>query len=398
MTLTSLTLPDKTLAVVKETSSGAATNRKQEVTQYALPLRWGCLAIIAHNYLEGGRFGSLKLGDTVSVVDDGVEKAFTVIEIKRYQALTANSPTSKFVDQDSKQTISYAEVFRRHYETPGRLTLQTCISQGASSSWGRLFVICAEKETGMGYLYLPTRIPYPITQVFGVNPGAYSGFGLAGHNGVDYGTPVGTPLYACRDGVIERVRTDTTGYGRHIKIEHDNCWTIYGHMSRVDVVVGQTVTAKQLVGLSGGAKSDPYAGNSTGPHLHFEVRPKPAVSNAYGGAVDPLPLLIHWEADMTNNTVLWRGKVNTAGLNVRSGPSTSYPRIDGLAKDTVVEVIQEKDNWLRLNRIVDSWVYAPYVTKIEDVTPNPDPCPDTSAQKSRILSIADELRGIADTL
>jgi uncharacterized protein YraI len=103
---------------------------------------------------------------------------------------------------------------------------------------------------------------------------------------------------------------------------------------------------------------------------------------------------------MTSNTVWWSGKVTTAGLNVRSGPSTSYPRIDGLAKDTVVEVIQEKDNWLRLNRIVDSWVYAPYVTKIEDVTPppDPDPCPDTSKQKARLIAIADELRGIADTL
>ena len=250
----------------------------------------------------------------------------------------------------------------------------------------------------MGYLYLPTKIPYPITQVFGVNPDAYAGFGLAGHNGIDYGTPVGTPLYACRDGVIERVRTDTTGYGRHIKIEHDNCWTIYGHMSRVDVVAGQTVKSKEMVGLSGGARSDPYAGYSTGPHLHFEVRPKPAISNAYGGAVDPLSLIVQWEADMAK--VLWRGRVNTAGLNVRSGPGTNYPRIDGVKFGDILDIIDESNTWLRLNRLTESWVYAPYVTKIEDVThtPDPGPCPDTSEQKAKLLSIADELRAIADTL
>ncbi len=124
---------------------------------------------------------------------------------------------------------------------------------------------------------------FPITQHFGENPQDYARFGLAGHNGVDYGCPSGTPVLAAFDGVVERAQGDPTGYGLHVKIKHaGGFWTIYGHFGALFVTTGQVVKAGEVLGLSGNT------GNSTGPHLHYEIRVAGQERNGYGGAVDPL--------------------------------------------------------------------------------------------------------------
>lgn len=93
--------------------------------------------------------------------------------------------------------------------------------------------------------------------------------GIHGHNGVDIGAPVGTQLLAAADGVVLAAKSGgyNGGYGSMVIISHPNgTQTVYGHMSRVDVVAGQSVVKGQGIGLSGNT------GRSTGPHLHFEVR------------------------------------------------------------------------------------------------------------------------------
>ena len=93
--------------------------------------------------------------------------------------------------------------------------------------------------------------------------------GIHGHNGVDYGMPVGSPLYAAASGVviISKSSSYNGGYGRYVVIQHSNgTQTVYGHMSNPVVSVGQAVTQGQYIGASGNT------GKSTGPHLHFEVR------------------------------------------------------------------------------------------------------------------------------
>lgn len=121
-----------------------------------------------------------------------------------------------------------------------------------------------------------------LTQGFGEHPEWYSGFGLKGHNGIDYGIPTGTPLYSCINGKVIEKLNDTVGYGMYVKIENDECGVIYGHMKRWDIEVGQEVVAGQQIGLSDNT------GNSTGPHLHFGVFPKPRDrSNGYNGYINP---------------------------------------------------------------------------------------------------------------
>ena len=138
----------------------------------------------------------------------------------------------------------------------------------------------------------------PITQRFGANPASYAKFGLKGHNGIDFGIPTGTKLFSCIDGTVIEARSDPTGYGNYIKIENNECGVLYGHLKSFGVTVGQSVKAGQVIGVSDNT------GNSTGPHLHFGVFPKPRNSaNGYGGYIDPLdPNLVTWVEDVVEPT------------------------------------------------------------------------------------------------
>ncbi len=125
-----------------------------------------------------------------------------------------------------------------------------------------------------------------VTQKFGLRPEVYSQFGLKGHNGVDYRAKVGTPFYAVAAGKVIRVEHNPKGYGKHIRIENTEGLTLYAHLDKTFVKKGDSVLVGDKIGLTGNT------GFSTGPHLHFEVRPKPyRFKNGYAGAVDPLKVV-----------------------------------------------------------------------------------------------------------
>jgi len=93
--------------------------------------------------------------------------------------------------------------------------------------------------------------------------------GLHGYNGLDFGAPRGTPVFASASGqvIVARSFGYNGGYGEYIVISHDNgTQTLYGHLSKVNVAVGEFVGQGQYIGDVGNT------GRSTGPHLHFEVR------------------------------------------------------------------------------------------------------------------------------
>jgi LysM repeat protein len=93
--------------------------------------------------------------------------------------------------------------------------------------------------------------------------------GIHGHNAVDIGTPVGTPILAAAQGVVLAARPSgyNGGYGKMVIISHPNgTQTVYGHLSNVFVTTGQVVQRGEQIGESGNT------GRSTGPHLHFEIR------------------------------------------------------------------------------------------------------------------------------
>jgi murein DD-endopeptidase MepM/ murein hydrolase activator NlpD len=91
------------------------------------------------------------------------------------------------------------------------------------------------------------------------------------HLGVDYAAPVGTAVRSVGDGVVEFAGVQN-GFGNVVKVKHQNqTSTVYAHLSKINVRMGQPVSQGQNVGLVG------MTGWATGPHLHFEYR----VNGAY---------------------------------------------------------------------------------------------------------------------
>lgn len=87
------------------------------------------------------------------------------------------------------------------------------------------------------------------------------------HPGIDLGCPIGTTVYASNNGVVEDAGWNSGGYGNMIKINNGGgIESIFGHLSRVAVHPGQMVSKGQVIGYSGST------GESTGPHLHYEIR------------------------------------------------------------------------------------------------------------------------------
>lgn len=86
------------------------------------------------------------------------------------------------------------------------------------------------------------------------------------HNGLDIGTPIGTEVRASKDGVVIDRKELTTSYGKFLKIQHGDSVVIYAHNSELLVNIGDNVKQGQLIAKSGNS------GNSTGPHLHWEIR------------------------------------------------------------------------------------------------------------------------------
>lgn len=96
------------------------------------------------------------------------------------------------------------------------------------------------------------------------------------HAGTDIGAQYGAEVTAAAAGTVSIATHGSTGYGNYVMLAHaDGSVTLYGHMSSLAVSAGQTVTQGQVIGYVGST------GNSTGPHLHFEVR-------INGSAVDPM--------------------------------------------------------------------------------------------------------------
>lgn len=110
----------------------------------------------------------------------------------------------------------------------------------------------------------------------------FGGRGFEFHEGQDIDATYGTPVQVAASGRVI-IAGWQRGYGKVVYVDHGNgVSTRYGHLSEIDVAIGQTVTQGQTIGLVGST------GRSTGPHLHYEVR----INNQ---PVDPKPYLPGWE-------------------------------------------------------------------------------------------------------
>ncbi|MEU9617859.1 MULTISPECIES: M23 family metallopeptidase [unclassified Streptomyces] len=106
------------------------------------------------------------------------------------------------------------------------------------------------------------------------------------HSGQDFAVPIGTRVAAAHSGTVVKAGPNGGGdgpaYGNAVVIKHANgMYSQYAHLSRIDVRIGETVKTGEKIALSGNT------GNSSGPHLHFEIRH----TADYGSAVNPVSFL-----------------------------------------------------------------------------------------------------------
>ncbi|NXY98693.1 M23 family metallopeptidase [Streptomyces sp. BR123] len=123
---------------------------------------------------------------------------------------------------------------------------------------------------------------YTLSATYGKGGNLWS----AKHSGQDFAVPVGTPVKAVSAGTVVKAGPNGGGdgpaYGNAIVVKHgNNTYSQYAHLSKIQVKTGQKVAKGAQIGLSGNT------GNSTGPHLHFEIRTTPN----YGSSVNPVAFL-----------------------------------------------------------------------------------------------------------
>lgn len=122
----------------------------------------------------------------------------------------------------------------------------------------------AYRGGGSGMMY-PLAVPAPITSLFGWRVHPITG-NRRFHAGTDLGAPTGTPILAAAKGQVETAGWQG-GYGLTVILNHTSAQqTLYAHMSEILVQPGQVVEPGMVIGRVGST------GNSTGPHLHYEVR------------------------------------------------------------------------------------------------------------------------------
>lgn len=140
-----------------------------------------------------------------------------------------------------------------------------------------------------------------VTQGFGQNPADYAAFGLGGHNGIDFGCPEGTTVYAPHDGTATVKDDGAAGYGLSLTIDDGKRRSVLAHLSAVSVQNGQTIYQGDPIGKSG------KSGNASGPHLHwtFKILKSGVVQNkdnGYDGAVDVTEFTRLWlDQDLHHN-------------------------------------------------------------------------------------------------
>ena len=205
------------------------------------------------------------------------------------------------------------------------------------------------------FMLWPTEYPV-ITQRFGANPRIYSRFGMPGHEGVDIRALPNTKIFACAEGDIYRVEKNPKGhsYGIHVRIRHQGGFrTIYGHLARAEVEVGQHVEAGEVVGTADST------GASVGSHLHLSLKQDHATDSGQTkypkDIIDPTEFLVWPDTAWQKTVELWgpgkcligaHGRIG-GGLNEDDLRVIEEARLEAL----VVELSESDETIARLREL-----------------------------------------------
>lgn len=227
--------------------------------------------------------------DDLIAMNDALEDEYSTLQIDQELVITVPEPELSVtrVEQNYYEEIYDADVI--YIENDEWYTTQQVVHQQPSAGFRRIVADVSfvnDEEVSREILkeeILMEAVPkivergtkIPPTYVKPISGGRLSsGFGKRTapkkgastyHKGVDWATPTGTSVYASCGGTVAKAGWGS-GYGYVIYINHeDGRQTRYGHLSKILVSVGQSVKQGERIALSGNT------GNSTGPHLHFEI-------------------------------------------------------------------------------------------------------------------------------
>ncbi|AKK10683.1 M23 family metallopeptidase [Corynebacterium uterequi] len=187
-----------------------------------------------------------------------------------------STPTSAYSDSPSSanQTSPSAAETATDYRSVTPTESEATIERDEVDEENEALAIANDRPANIGQTADGRTVVFPTTGRF------TSGFGPRWgrfHYGIDIANPIGTPIRAVMDGTVIATGP-ASGFGNWVVIKHDGGEkSVYGHMAQWDVSVGQRVEAGQVIAYIGNE------GRSTGPHLHFEIRPDGTT------AVDPVP-------------------------------------------------------------------------------------------------------------
>jgi murein DD-endopeptidase MepM/ murein hydrolase activator NlpD len=185
-------------------------------------------------------------------------------DVDFYQDVRAGDRMRMLVEKvyaDGK-LLRYGEVLAAEYEgkATGRKRLFRYVDPDGHAS----YYDDEGNSVRRGFLKSPLKYAN-VTSGFGMRRHPVLGYTRA-HEGVDYGAPVGTPIWAVGDGQVEKAGW-AGGCGKSVVLRHRNgLETVYCHMSQVAVSAGRSVQQKQVIGFVGAT------GLATGPHLHYAVK------------------------------------------------------------------------------------------------------------------------------
>ncbi|OGZ54339.1 MAG: hypothetical protein A3H64_01585 [Candidatus Ryanbacteria bacterium RIFCSPLOWO2_02_FULL_45_11c] len=262
--------------------------------------------------LEESIHGDLAaLRELKNVLED--ERAIRTEQKKSLSTLDRELQSRRVIEESAKKSKSMLLTVTKNEETRYQQLLkereakrEAMLSeiQRIEDELRRLIDPSAIPQAHQGILVSPLKGSVVLTQSFGNTPDSKILYNGKPHNGIDFGAPIGTPLYAAESGVVwETGDTDAfpgcLSYGKWILIKHpNNLATLYAHLSQIIVTRGTSITRGDLIGYTGDT------GYATGPHLHFTVYDASTVqfrsskipgSNCqflpYGGYLNPLAYL-----------------------------------------------------------------------------------------------------------
>jgi len=166
------------------------------------------------------------------------------------------------VETDLEKLIGAARQNNQHYV---EITIRT-----AAKTELFLFYPGADFTPTERAFFLNSGFRFPlrhfrITSRYGIREDPFTGH-ISMHQGIDLAAPEGTEVFAVADGTVTATGFDPV-YGNYVIIRHNNNWTsLYGHLQKIETVLRSEVKSGNLIGRVGST------GQSTGPHLHFELR------------------------------------------------------------------------------------------------------------------------------